>query len=278
MIAGLNQANYNQALAEFNNQQQTNLGAAEFSDSMEGQMAGQLGNQATALGALGTAYGNVGVGAQAAGLSGANAQTQAGMIPQTEQQAIDTTLQNDWTQGQAYPFQTTGFLGNIIEGTGSQSGGTSQTTTPGPSGLSQAVGLGTAGAGMAANLFGSAAGGTSAAAGIGSALASFLPISDIRLKENVTPIGKTFDGQTIHRYNFKGDPRSQIGLLAQEVERQHPEAVHEGLGGLKHLDYSAATRESERAGFQSGGGLGGVSPGHSTTSASARRLRLARWR
>ena len=33
VIAGLNQANYNQALAEFNNQQQTGLGARSSIDS-----------------------------------------------------------------------------------------------------------------------------------------------------------------------------------------------------------------------------------------------------
>ena len=248
VIAGLNQANYNQALAEFNNQQQTDLGSQEFNRQQLGQMGAQ--------------YGNIGTGAQSTGIAGSGAQIQGGMIPQAEQQGVDTSLQNTWNAGQAYPFQTTGFLGNVIEGIGSQTGGTGSTTTPGPSGLSQALGAGTALAGIGSNLFGAAAGGTSAASGIGTAIASALPfLSDVRAKENITPIGKTFDGQTIHKYNFKGDPRSQIGLLAQEVEGRHPDAVGQGLGGLKTVDYDAATRGSERPGRQGGGGLGSVSPG-----------------
>ena len=72
--------------------------------------------------------------------------------------------------------------------------------------------------------------------------------SDERLKENIEPIGKTFDGQTIHKYNYKGDPRTQIGLIAQEVERHHPEAV--GLaGGYKTVDYDKATSEGGAVGL-----------------------------
>ena len=62
VIAGLNQSNYNQALAEFNNQQQTGLGAQEYNDSMLGQMANQYGNQAAQLAGLGTQEGNIGAG------------------------------------------------------------------------------------------------------------------------------------------------------------------------------------------------------------------------
>ena len=254
VIAGLNQANYNQALAEFNNQQQTGLGAQEFNRQQLGQMGSQFGN-------LGTGYGNVGVGKQSAGISGAGAQVQGGMVPQAEQQAIDTSLQNTWNEGQAYPFQTTGWLNNAIQGLGSQTGGVGSTTTPGPSPISQGIGAATAAAGIGAD--------------IAKVAPMFLPFSDIRTKENVVPVGKTFDGQTIHRFNYKGDPRTQIGLVAQEVEQRHPEAVHQGLGGLKQLDYEAATRDSERPGFDGGGPASRRV--RSTTSASARSLRLARW-
>lgn len=81
--------------------------------------------------------------------------------------------------------------------------------------------------------------------------------SDARLKENIKPIGKTNDGQTIYSYNYKGDHRTQIGLLAQEVEKRHPEAV--GLaGGYKTVDYAKATHDAERARRASGGGLVGA--------------------
>jgi hypothetical protein len=255
VIAGLNQANYNQALAEFNNQQQTGLQSQEFNQGQLGQMA--------------TQYGNLGVAAQQAGLQGAGAQMQAGAIPQTEQQAIDNYLQGQYNQGQAYPFQTTSFLGNIIEGIGSQTGGTSATTSPGPSGLSQALGAGTALAGLGINAAGNT-GVQSAVSGLGSFLGGLGIFSDVRMKENVEPIGRTFDGQTIHKFNYKGDPRTQIGLLAHEVERSHPHAVGEGFGGLKYVDYDAATRESHRAGFQGGG----EAPGLQTTVGT---LGLGKW-
>jgi hypothetical protein len=71
--------------------------------------------------------------------------------------------------------------------------------------------------------------------------------SDERLKENIQPIGETFDGQKIYKYNYKGEPGTQIGLLAQEVEREHPEAVGESRG-FKTVDYDRATEEA--------GGLG----------------------
>ena len=76
--------------------------------------------------------------------------------------------------------------------------------------------------------------------------------SDRRLKENIKHIGKTNDGQTIYSYNYKGDPRTQIGLMAQEVEKKHPEAV--GLaGGYKTVDYAKATADAARHKRYAGG-------------------------
>ena len=88
--------------------------------------------------------------------------------------------------------------------------------------------------------------------------------SDKRLKENIKPVGKTFDGQTIYSYNFKGDPKTEIGLIAQEVEKHHPEAV--GLaGGYRTVRYDKATEDAaDRGHFASGGAAmgGGVMPYH----------------
>jgi len=89
--------------------------------------------------------------------------------------------------------------------------------------------------------------------------------SDERLKENIKAIGKTFDGQTIHSYNYRGDPRTQIGLIAQEVQKHHPDAV--GLaGGYKTVDYDKATEDAADRGHMAHGGYasmgGGVMPEH----------------
>ena len=77
--------------------------------------------------------------------------------------------------------------------------------------------------------------------------------SDERLKEGIEPVGETYDGQPIYRYNYKGDPRTQIGLIAQDVEDHHPEAV--GLaGGFRTVDYRRATDEAaDRGRFYAGG-------------------------
>ena len=70
--------------------------------------------------------------------------------------------------------------------------------------------------------------------------------SDERLKHDIKQIGKTNDGQPIYSFKYKGDNRTQIGLLAQEVEKKHPEAV--GLsGGYKTVDYAKATASSRHA-------------------------------
>ena len=82
--------------------------------------------------------------------------------------------------------------------------------------------------------------------------------SDERLKQDIEPIGKTFDGQDIVRFKYKGEPGTRIGLVAQDVEKHHPDAV--GLaGGYKTVDYDKATDEAaERAPHKAYGG--GLSP------------------
>jgi hypothetical protein len=67
--------------------------------------------------------------------------------------------------------------------------------------------------------------------------------SDERLKEDIEPIGKTFDGSNIVKFRYKGQNQKHIGLIAQDVEKRHPHAV--GLaGGYKTVDYDAATKDA----------------------------------
>ena len=78
--------------------------------------------------------------------------------------------------------------------------------------------------------------------------------SDERLKHDIKKIGKTNDGQPIYSFKYNGDDRTQIGLLAQEVEKKHPDAV--GLsGGYKTVDYAKAT-----AGARHARAMGGLVP------------------
>jgi hypothetical protein len=85
--------------------------------------------------------------------------------------------------------------------------------------------------------------------------------SDRRLKHDIKKIGKLFDGQEIYSYKMHGDPRTHIGLIAQKVEKKHPEAV--GLAaGYKTVDYGKATEPAANRGhFRSGGNVVPIRPG-----------------
>jgi len=84
--------------------------------------------------------------------------------------------------------------------------------------------------------------------------------SDERLKEGVQKIGETFDGQNIVKFKYKGDPNWRMGLVAQEVEKHHPDAVSESHG-YKAVDYGKATEEAAKRGkFADGGVPGGFDP------------------
>lgn len=93
--------------------------------------------------------------------------------------------------------------------------------------------------------------------------------SDRRLKEDIEPIGKTFDGQNIYKFRYKDKPGMQMGLMAQDVEKKHPHAV--GLaGGYRTVDYDEATKNAAKRGHFRSGGLvpeyaAGGSPGIDTT-------------
>jgi endosialidase-like protein len=73
--------------------------------------------------------------------------------------------------------------------------------------------------------------------------------SDERLKEDIAKVGELFDGTNVYSYRYKGSHVPQIGLMAQEVEQTHPDAVTE-VGGYKAVDYGKATRyAAELSGF-----------------------------
>lgn len=74
------------------------------------------------------------------------------------------------------------------------------------------------------------------------AAASF---SDRRMKDDIAEVGKLYDGTPVYSFRYKGDPRTQIGLMAQDVEKYAPEAVIE-INGFKAVDYRLATERSRR--------------------------------
>ena len=120
-MANIYQGGYGQALAQFNADQARQLQA-------------------------GSTLGQLGTGAQTAGLAGGQAQMAAGATQQAVQQAQDVANQQQFQAQQAYPFQTTQYLANLLLGIGGQSGGTALTAQPqGNIGSSLVGGLLTAG-------------------------------------------------------------------------------------------------------------------------------------
>jgi len=97
---------------------------------------------------------------------------------------------------------------------------------------------------------GAGAGGTSNTQGTtkGSTSGFGISLSDERAKDDIHQIGALVDGQPIYRFEYKGDPSNtvRIGLMAQDVEKDHPEAVHELPGGLKGVDYGEATKDAAK--------------------------------
>lgn len=129
--------------------------------------------------------------------------------------AANASYMSPWTNLAAAltPAATIGSLGG-------QSSGTS-TTTPANNPLSNIIGGASSGIGMLSML-----------------------MSDIRAKTDIAPVGKLNDGQTIHRFRYKGKPEMHIGLLAQHVAKVKPRAVGHMSMGMLGVDYEKATDDS----------------------------------
>jgi Chaperone of endosialidase len=148
---------------------------------------------------------------------------------QIEQGQLDTNYE-DFLNEQNFNKEQLSWLSNILNPqsniystqTSTQKGG-------GSSKLGQAVGIAASVAGM---------------------------FSDERIKENIEPVGQLDNGLTVYKYNFIGEPQTQIGVMAQEVEKVNPEAVTENKDGIKMVDYDSATGDApETKGYASGGGV-----------------------
>ena len=120
-----------------------------------------------------------------------------------------------------------------------------QTTSGGESTMGSILG----GVGLLGQLGGFGKGGWllgSGGSGLLGGLGSLL-LSDERAKEDIHKVGKLADGQNVYSYRYKADGSgtTHIGLMAQEVEKRTPDAVHE-IDGVKLVDYEAATRNAAK--------------------------------
>jgi hypothetical protein len=169
------------------------------------------------------------------GYTDAGQMLNAGNQQQAQQQTVNDTASTNALNEQLFPMQQAQWLSSIASGIGPLTGGT--TVSKGSAEQSQGKGIGNA---------------------IGGALTLASMASDERVKENPIPIGHTNDGQPIYEFNYKGDPRRHIGLMAQDVERgNHPEAVSEGVGGIKMVNYDRALVDAKA----DGGGVGSLGQG-----------------
>lgn len=175
-------------------------------------------NTANQMGmAAGTQLGNMGSTMQNYFLQGANALLGSGQQQRAyEQQQRDFDF-SEFMREYQQPYEQIGFMSNVINSVPLQmfpyhsSGTTSQQNR------------GNVGSGIAGLVGG------------------FL--SDERTKENKKKVGEMKDGTPIYTYNYKGNPMTHMGVMAQDIEKKTPEAVGE-RGGYKTVDYSKIKRYS----------------------------------
>lgn len=67
-------------------------------------------------------------------------------------------------------------------------------------------------------------------------------LSDERAKEDMEKIAETDDGIGIFKFRYKGSPKTQIGLKAQDVKKHRPDTVKTAPSGLLMVDYERALR------------------------------------
>lgn len=81
--------------------------------------------------------------------------------------------------------------------------------------------------------------------GLGSS--ALMAFSDERLKENIEPTGEKVAGVPVKTWDWKGGG-SGMGVIAQELERKHPEMVDNSHpSGFKRVDYGRLMQLGRRA-------------------------------
>ena len=75
------------------------------------------------------------------------------------------------------------------------------------------------------------------AASVGTSIAT-MNQSSKKLKDNITQIGTSIQGHNIYKFNYKGNPRKYIGVIAEEVLEIKPEAVGTMPNGFLGVNYN----------------------------------------
>lgn len=220
VLSGLQQQGYQQAVNQYNQQQQQAIGAAQ----QGAYSLGQLGLQG-----------------QQAALQGIQALLGTGGMQQNLAQQQLSAAYNQWLQSRAYPYQQANFYSGIVSGIAPNMGGTTNTMGIGNSQTQQQQ----------------ASGGGGGAGMLTSAL-SFLPMlfqSDKKDKTDIQYLGKDESGEKIYSYRYKGDPKSYpkvVGPMAQDIEKDEPERIYE-VGGHKIVEGLGHLSSDDRDGYANGG-------------------------
>lgn len=212
---------------------QTALGAAAQDASMglQSDVARTNANEAANNRMLQGAAGLEGLQNQQIGVAGA--QNQMGAQQTAAQQAQINAQKNNWLMQLLYPQQIAALMNQTIGAANNGLGSTSKTVSTEPDNSGMGL-LGALGGG-----FMKGAGGEMLADGL-------MMFSDVRLKDDVHPIGKLHDGTNVYEFKYKGDPRPRMGVMAQEVEKTNPSAVTE-IAGYKAVDYGKVAARAHLA-------------------------------
>jgi hypothetical protein len=68
-----------------------------------------------------------------------------------------------------------------------------------------------------------------------------LPFSDRRAKTDIVPIGASLAGAPLYTFKYWLDGVTHVGVMADEVKKIHPDAVHM-INGFDHVDYAVLSR------------------------------------
>lgn len=149
------------------------------------------------------------------------------------QNSINDAVQR-WNFSQSQPYQKLAqYLGAV---TGNY-GGTTNLTQPNTGAGFNMLGGALGGAQLAGSIFG----GGEAASGIGAGLGGLMALfSDRRLKTDAVRLGTLDNGLPFYVFKYRNGMMLHVGVMADEVERVHPEAVFTMPDGMKMVDYARA--------------------------------------
>ena len=82
---------------------------------------------------------------------------------------------------------------------------------------------------------------------IAGSVASIYAASSKKLKDNIVKIGESISGYNVYKFNYKGDSKKYIGVIAEEIQQLKPEAVRMLPNGYLGVNYNLLDVEFKEA-------------------------------